>query len=472
MALKIDYYAMLSQAVAALDRESYAARGAVYDREHKAMMRRLFSADPPLPDEDIEREQARFRAAVRRIEFGDEDPEQIPLVPQRDARDEAAAARAIEPPTPAATIPEPHARNRRAEPGWTSEPVAWSPQSATREPPRPPAAEPPRPPTGGPAAASPTPADPAATMPAHGSQRKVSAEIVTPAATHWSQRKPSQPLPWRELEATVETALQNQAAPPPPEVTAGEPTVDAEKLKRRPIFGRILRRVLLALVLLALGIVGYRVAVGDVEIPGLANFTSRDDATVTNPAATTPSQAIIFDSNPPNTEGSKAVGTAVWRVQSEPASAQRPAATVLQFNLKIPDRRLNLAMSMRPETSGSPMSHLIELKFLRDDGQPDSDIDNIASIVMTTVEQQRPHVLAGQVQKVAPGVFWFGLRGQASDREQNMRFLTEDTWFDIPLTYRNGASGVLAVEKGANGEQAIKDAVSEWGRVAATPADR
>ena len=58
MPLKIDYYTSLSRAVAGLDRDAYAARGAVYDREHKALMRRLFSVDPPLPDEEIERDEA------------------------------------------------------------------------------------------------------------------------------------------------------------------------------------------------------------------------------------------------------------------------------------------------------------------------------------------------------------------------------------------------------------------------------
>ena len=86
---------------------------------------------------------------------------------------------------------------------------------------------------------------------------------------------------------------------------------------------------------------------------------------------------------------------------------------------------------------------------------------------MTSVEQQRPRVLIGRVVKVASGVFMFGLSGQSDDREQNLRFLQEETWFDVPLTYRNGASGVLAVEKGADGERAVKAAVADWGRVAA-----
>ena len=49
----------------------------------------------------------------------------------------------------------------------------------------------------------------------------------------------------------------------------------------------------------------------------------------------------------------------------------------------------------------------------------------------------------------APGVFLLGLSGLASEREQNLRYLKELPWLDIPITYRNGALGVLAIEKGA-----------------------
>ena len=77
-----EYYALLSRAVAGLDRDAYAARGAVYDREHKALLRRLFAPDCYLSDAEIDEEQWAFREAIRRIEFGDE-PDFVPLVPRR-----------------------------------------------------------------------------------------------------------------------------------------------------------------------------------------------------------------------------------------------------------------------------------------------------------------------------------------------------------------------------------------------------
>ena len=107
------------------------------------------------------------------------------------------------------------------------------------------------------------------------------------------------------------------------------------------------------------------------------------------------------------------------------------------------------------------MSHLIEFRFAGDDKEPDPDITNIGSVLMTTAEMTRPTLLVGQVVSVTPGVFLFGLSGEASAREKNLRSLQELGWMGIPLAYRNGASGLLVVEKGVDGERAINEALRQ-----------
>jgi hypothetical protein len=71
MIQRVDYYALLSRAVESLERDAFAARGAIYDREHKALLKRLISSSDPCSDADIAREEQAFRDAVRRIEFPD-----------------------------------------------------------------------------------------------------------------------------------------------------------------------------------------------------------------------------------------------------------------------------------------------------------------------------------------------------------------------------------------------------------------
>jgi hypothetical protein len=73
MVPKIDHYVPLLRAVASLDRTSYEARGAIYDRALAIMVERLGATVPPPSQADIDQELLAFRAAVRRIEFGDMD---------------------------------------------------------------------------------------------------------------------------------------------------------------------------------------------------------------------------------------------------------------------------------------------------------------------------------------------------------------------------------------------------------------
>jgi hypothetical protein len=97
MTLSIDHFTPLSRAVASIDRDAYAVRFAIYDREHKELLRRLATAEEPCSDADVAREEQAFREAIRRIEFGDEHIRSTP-VPQVE---------------PAEAAPEP-----RREPPW------------------------------------------------------------------------------------------------------------------------------------------------------------------------------------------------------------------------------------------------------------------------------------------------------------------------------------------------------------------
>jgi hypothetical protein len=94
MSVNADYFTPLARAVGAMDRDAYAARFAVYDREHKALLRRLASAEEPCSDADVAREEQAFRDAIRRIEFADEADvdDQPSLVPQDEPDEETPPA--------------------------------------------------------------------------------------------------------------------------------------------------------------------------------------------------------------------------------------------------------------------------------------------------------------------------------------------------------------------------------------------
>jgi hypothetical protein len=123
MLQKLDHFTPLSRAVASIDRDSYAARFAVYEREHKALLRRLANADEPLSDDDIVREEQAFRDAIRRIEFADEDHEPT-LVPQDEPVEAPAPAPRRPPVWPQVRPPRREAPDVSVSPGFDDvEPV-------------------------------------------------------------------------------------------------------------------------------------------------------------------------------------------------------------------------------------------------------------------------------------------------------------------------------------------------------------
>jgi hypothetical protein len=89
--VEIDHFTPLSRAVASIDCDAYAARFAVYDQAHKALLRRLATAESACSEADIAREEQAFRDAIRRIEFADQDG-QPTLVPQDEPRSDRPLA--------------------------------------------------------------------------------------------------------------------------------------------------------------------------------------------------------------------------------------------------------------------------------------------------------------------------------------------------------------------------------------------
>jgi hypothetical protein len=119
--VEVDHFTPLSRAVASIDRDAYAARFAAYDQAHKALLRRLATAESGYSEADIAREEQAFRDAIRRIEFADHDG-QPTLVPQ----DEPLADQ------PLADVPLADDPVGEAPPAPRSDPV-WPRPRARRE---------------------------------------------------------------------------------------------------------------------------------------------------------------------------------------------------------------------------------------------------------------------------------------------------------------------------------------------------
>ncbi|HSI42007.1 MAG TPA: hypothetical protein VLA00_15805, partial [Xanthobacteraceae bacterium] len=111
-----DYFPLLARAVSALPDKSGESRRLVYERARKALLAQLRSANPPLSDDEINRESRALDEAVRRLEAelgADAPPDAAPppsappspAAPSPAAPPLPAPAPPVEPPPPVVPAP-------------------------------------------------------------------------------------------------------------------------------------------------------------------------------------------------------------------------------------------------------------------------------------------------------------------------------------------------------------------------------
>jgi hypothetical protein len=403
MVQRVDYFTLLSRAVESLERDAYAARGAIYDREHKALLKRLISSVAPCTDEDIAREEQAFRNAVRRIEFpGHEHP------PARSTR------REVDDPVPVARSPQ----REPAEAAWPS-----SSRDRVRAQRREVRAEPPQPQD--------------LDVEANDGRRR-----RAPPFPQVAGEPRGAPLPQDELD-------RGQAEPKP----------RSRSLLR-------LTAAYLAVTALALGagILGYAYLVGAVNVSWLNRWTWVTEWTgVAAPSSS--ARAVLYEASQPGRTGARVEGKAVWGTRSEPNGPDGKLDTVLTLEVEIPDPHLMMSMVLsRNLEPGAGMSHLIELRFAKPQQLPFGGISKISNIAMRRTENEGGDALGGTGVDIAPGQFMFGLLGLQGLAQQNLQRLRNEGWLAISIVFANGAAYTLVVEKGAAGERVIDDVLAKWGQ--------
>jgi len=91
-------------------------------------------------------------------------------------------------------------------------------------------------------------------------------------------------------------------------------------------------------------------------------------------------------------------------------------------------------------------------------------VSNVPGMLMKSNEHTRGTPLAGLAVKVTDNFFLIGLSNVNADRGRNLQLLKDRAWLDIPLVYTNQRRAILALEKGALGERAFKDAFTAWAK--------
>jgi hypothetical protein len=174
------------------------------------------------------------------------------------------------------------------------------------------------------------------------------------------------------------------------------------------------------------------------------------------PDSNTLQRSVLYEEDPSKAAGNKYDGTVLWR--TVPVKAEGQADELLAIaDVEIPWRKFKMTLAFLRNTDKSlPASHVAELKFNLPADFAGGGIGNAPGILLKSNELSRGTPLAGVAVKVTDGYFMMGLSNVASDRARNTQLLLDRAWFDIPLVYSNGRRGIIAIEKGTSGADALK----------------
>ena len=81
---------------------------------------------------------------------------------------------------------------------------------------------------------------------------------------------------------------------------------------------------------------------------------------------------------------------------------------------------------------------------------------------MKGMDEKNSEALLGQMIKVAPGLFLLGLIPGQVETQRNVQLLRTLPRMDIPITFSNGKTAMIVVEKGASGARVFDDVFNRW----------
>jgi hypothetical protein len=522
-----DYYPLIAKA--AIGQSSGEARRALYDRARSALVAQLRGMEPPLPEADITRERLSLDEAIRKVESeaarrsrGDQPARPAPPpsrtgvppppaenVAKRAAPPQGAAPGGppVPPTVPAPPEAPPPERPRAAAPGSSPSPdrapkrdlpgggaqlppnaappgptvVAPPPmadfgageQRPGREPPRPAGrrGEPP----------------PFFDAPGGGPESLPGLdEPLAPPSSGMRQDERARGAPPRGPDSRRD-ARPDKGKPPEPGAEAREGKRGERWTERAPQRPRQratlpLRRiaiaaaaVLLLCTAVAVGlwnrstIVGYfggtPTASRTVDTGAKPKIADRIGGSVADDGAPVAQKVVLYEEDPNDAAGKRAVGTAVWRLESIPPAAGKPPDLAIRADIEIPDQKISARWSLRRNDDKTlPASHTVEVMFTLPPDFPHKGITSIPGVLMKQSESTRGVPLAGLAVKVTNNFFLIGLSSVETDRARNIQLLKERGWFDIPLVYEDGRRAIIAIEKGTPGERAFARAFEAWGQ--------
>jgi hypothetical protein len=172
-------------------------------------------------------------------------------------------------------------------------------------------------------------------------------------------------------------------------------------------------------------------------------------------------RAVLYEEDR-TSNGRQLNGVVVWTdlMSSKPG---HELDRVVRACIRVPARNLNIVLSLRHNTDMSvSASHVVSVVVKTTGNGPRQVVSEIRGLLMKPNPGGRGNPIAARMVKVADNVFQLNLSSQASDLRRNTQLLTSEAWLSLALVYADGRRAVAAIEKGASGDRAIKEAFAAW----------
>jgi hypothetical protein len=400
-----DYYPLLSRAIVNLGESAGPdVRRAIYDRARTTLRSQLEGVEPPLPEDQIERERAKLEAVIARLEIEARvrmRPSTLPLryeeAPPEGADEPLDSEASLEHPGEAAdAVSSASAQHADAE----SHALAYAERAAQRQP----AAEPRR--------------RSALLLDWRKAALAFVVLIVVGGIAALAYTLRDQVDPARREEA--EQAAANPARP--------QPAPDTKIASR----------------------LGGPAAPAD---PGPAPDPAQQVAIAQH--------AALFIEVPGATDQvpRTVAGRVVWGFENLPSRPGKPLDPAFVGTVEIPDAGITLKLQMtRNRDTSLPASYLIGLIFTT----KDSTVKEIAPVIMKTDETERGAPFVGIQQSLGPNLFVMALSADDADVAKNFDLLSKRGWMEVQFRLADQRRGALVFEKGIAGDRALLAAIDAW----------
>ena len=469
-----EYYPPLAKAVANLKESTAESRRSIYERARKALLNQLRNVDPPIAPEHIAREEAALDSAIARLE-GEIALQSLDLV-------EPAEAEPV-PPPPAEPPPPPPVADAPAAPKAAPPPIKPLPP--------PPAARPPvnRPLAPRIGAGAPTP--PVAPR----SSPTPPAVEAPPSPTEVGASEAAMSSLERLRDFGRARVEEDAAAPVMPEARAEAvrplaptPARTARFDGRKGIFLALVLAVMAGIALLAFKL---REKPEDFARPRAATSEQTEAASskiggrigdppaaapAKAPVAPSPSAPAVAPTPPPIPVAQRAallveapdvaskvktyVGTAVWSVETAPNGLPGVRALV-----DIPEAKYKVNLFItRTNDPGLASTNRIEVRFTVAADGPLPGVKQIAAPEMRGEDRPQGESLTGLPARVTDNYFWVALAQGDVIAQRNADLMRDRAWFDIPILLTTDKIAKITIEKGAGGDQLLRQAMTAWGQ--------